>query len=242
MLNALDASNYFQFNIIAAQILGLNNAIYCSEVINIYQKAKKKKKLYDDFFIVNRNYITHRTTLDITTQYECDASLKKVGIIYISKDNPDMIKLDYEKFVQIVTEEDYKFLKEVTKKARTVTPSEVKEAKKKKTIESLQEKVNSGNANIDMALRHWIEVTCEKTFISNDTVMDFQNVLMQYAKVDTKKALRIIEIATSQAWTSIVQAISSFEKEQEVLNKVNNLPRVSNIKRGSSKNLSKEVY
>ena len=242
MLNALDASNYFQFNISAAQILGLYNAIYCSELINIYQKAKKKKKMFGDYFIVNRNYIAHKTTLDVETQYACDSSLKKVGIVDISKDNPDMIKLDYEKFVQIITEEDYKYLKEVSKKARTITPSDAKEAKKKKIVEALQDKIDSGNADVDVALRHWVEVTCEKTFMSCDTVMDFQKVLMQYSKVDIKKALRIVEIATSQAWTSCTQAISSYEKEQEVLTKVNNQPRVTNIRRGSSKNLSDEIY
>ena len=242
MLNALDASNYFQFNISAAQILGLFNAIYCSEIINIYQKAEKKKKLYDGFFIVKRDYITKRTTLDLTVQYECDAALQKVGIIKISKDNPDMINLDYEKFVQIVTNEDYKSLKEISKKARILTPSDVKEAKKKKIKENLQAKVCTGNGMLDEALRNWIDVTFEKTVISNATVIDFQNVLMQYIKVDVKKGLRIIEIATAQAWTSCVQAIESYEKEQEVLTKVRNQPRVTNIKRGSVKNLSEEVY
>lgn len=242
MLIAIDSSNYFQFNISAAQILGLNNAIYCSELINIYQKAEKKKKLYEGFFIINRNYVTKRTTLNLTTQYECDASLSKVGIVVVSKDNPDMIKLDYEKFVQIVTEEDSNYLKEVAKKARTITHSDSKEAKAKRILKALQEKVNSGNTNVDVALKHWIEVTFEKATMSCETVEDFQKLLMQYCKVDIKKALRIIEIATSQAWISCTQAIASFEKEQEVLNKTNNLPRVSSIKRGSLKNLSDKVY
>lgn len=242
MLNALDSSNYFQFNISAAQILGLNNAIYCSELINIYQKAEKKKKLYDDFFLVNRNYVTKRTTLNLNAQYECDASLSKVGIIIIAKNNQDMLKLDYEKFVQIITGEDTNYLKEVAKKARTITPSDSKEAKAKRILKALQERVNSGNADVDVALRHWIEVTFEKTSMSCETVEDFQKLLIQYCKVDIKKALRIIEIATSQAWTSCTQAIASYEKEQEVLTKVNNLPRVSNIKRGSLKNLSDEIY
>lgn len=242
MLNALDSSNYFQFNISAAHILGLNNAIYCSEIIAIYQKAKKKRKIYDEFFDVDRNYIVNRTTLSIQTQYECDSSLKKVGIIEIDEKSPDRIKLDYQKFIQIVTEEDCKFLNEISKKARTKDASEVKEAKKKRIINSLQEKVNSGNIHIDEALKKWIEITCEKSYMSCETVLDFQKVLMQYSKVDVKKALRIVEIATSQAWTSCTQAILSYEKEQEVLSKVLNQPRVTNIRKSSLTNLSDEIF
>ena len=78
--------------------------------------------------------------------------------------------------------------------------------------------------------------------MSCDTVLDFQKVLMQYAKVDVKKALRVIEIATSQAWTSCTQAIASYEKEQEVLFKALNQPRVSKIKRGSEKTLGDKVF
>lgn len=242
MLNALDASNYFQFNISAAQVLGLNNAVYCSELINIEQKAKKKKKIYDGYMLLNRSYIAHRTTLNTTTQYECDASLKKIGLVVIKEDNPDMVQFNYELFVQIVTGEDSKWLKEISKKARTITSSDTKEAKKKKIIEALKNKVDSGNVNIDVALRHWIEVVCERDYMSCDTVLDFQKVLMQYAKVDVKKALRVIEIATSQAWTSCTQAIASYEKEQEVLFKALNQPRVSKIKRGSEKTLGDKVF
>lgn len=242
MLNALDASNYFQFNISAAQILGLNNAIYCSELINIEQKAKKKKKIYDGYMLLNRGYIAHRTTLNVALQYECDASLKKIGLVEIKEDNPDMVKFNYEMFVQIVMGEDSKWLKEISKKARTMTPGDAKEAKKKKAMEALKGNVDSGNANVDVALRHWIDVVCEKCYMSCDTILDFQKVLMQYAKVDIKKALRVVEIATSQAWTSCTQAIASYEKEQEVLAKSFNQPRVSEIKRGSRKNLSDEVF
>lgn len=242
MLNALDASNNIQFNISAAQILGLHNAIYCSELINIYNKAKKKKKLYEEFFILNRPYVAHRTTLDINTQYECDAALKKIGVVDVNKDNPDMVRFNYDKFAQIIAGDDTKFLNDIAKKAKTSSPSEVKEAKKKKVIEMLQEKVNSGNANVDIALRHWIEVTCEKVYMSTDTIMDFQKVLMQYAKSDLKKAMRVVEIATAQAWTSCVQAIASYEREQEVLMRALNQPRVTHIRKGTQKTLSDEVY
>ena len=242
MLNALDASNYFQFNITAAQILGLANAIYCSELIGIYQKAKKKKKLHNDFFDLNRSYVAHRTTLDLHAQYECDALLSKVGILEVSKDSPDRLKFNYEAFAQIVTGEDNTFLREISKKARTLTPVDAKEAKKKRILEALQSKVSSGNALVDQALRHWIEVTSEKTYMSNDTVLDFQRLLMQYAKVDVKKALRVVEIATSQAWTSCTQAISSFEREQEVMSKALTQPRVSTIRKGSRNSLDEEVY
>ena len=242
MLNALDSSNNFQFNIIAAQILGLSNAIYCSELIAIYQKAKKKKKLYGEFFDLNRSYVARMTTLSIDAQYECDSALKKVGVVEISDDSPDRVKFNYERFAQIVTGEDNSFIKDISKKARTPSAGEVKEAKKKRIVEALQNKVSTGNASIDFALRHWIEVTCEKTYMSCDTVTDFQKVLMQYSKVDVKKALRVVEIATSQAWTSCTQAIASYEKELEVLSKALSQPRVSNIRRGSRMNLSDDVY
>lgn len=242
MLNALDSSNFFQFNITAAQILGLNNAIYCSELINISQKASRKGRVSNGFFMLDRDYIAHRTTLDLETQYLCDASLSKVGIVEVSRESHDSVRLDYGRFVQVVTGEDYRTLGEIARKARSVTPADTREAKARKTLRNLQARVNSGNADIDVALRHWIEVTCEKSFMSGDTVDDFQKVLMQYAGVDMKKAMRIVEIATSQAWTSCTKAIASYEREQEALSRANSLPRVSNIRKGSPGNLSDEVY
>lgn len=242
MLNNLDSSNNFQFSIPAAQVLGLSNAIYCSMLASIQSKAERKRKIYDGYFFVNRPYVTNKTTLTMEEQYECDAALAKVGVVRIDGKNPDKLLFDYERFAQVVTGDDGRFLKEIAKKARRSSPSEVREAKKLKTIEVLQNKVSSGNANVDLALRHWIEVTCEKAFMSPDTVLDFQKVLMQYAGVDVRKALRVVEIATSQAWTSITQAISSYEKEKEVLSKAISQPRVSSIKRGSQSSLSNEVY
>lgn len=45
--------------------MGLHTAIYVNELINISAKALKKNKLIaDKFFLLDRKYITRRTTLD----------------------------------------------------------------------------------------------------------------------------------------------------------------------------------
>ena len=62
LIDLLCTDNYVSFNINIAKVMGLNYAIYISELLNISNKATAKKKLLDGKFKVDRDYIANRTT------------------------------------------------------------------------------------------------------------------------------------------------------------------------------------
>ena len=62
LIELLSSSNYVNFNIKVAQILGLKSAIYLSQLMDINEKAIRKNKIEDNFFTIDRKYIESRTT------------------------------------------------------------------------------------------------------------------------------------------------------------------------------------
>ena len=66
LIDILNSSNYIMVNMDAIRIFGLNTAVYCAELLNIYKKAVSKKKLYNDnkyFKIDNNNSILIKEVL-----------------------------------------------------------------------------------------------------------------------------------------------------------------------------------
>lgn len=220
--SVLDSNNILQVNVDAIKILGLINAVYCAELINIFGKSKRKKKQQDGYFTVDRNYIRKRTSISIEDQYKCDSALKKVGIIEFNVDKPDVIKFSLEEYAKIISNDDCKFLDSISKKTKLVNSAETKAITKVKVIQALQNAIVQDNAQITNALKHWIEVNVLVDMrVTTDTVVNFQSVLMDYCKSDIAKALRIIEIATAQKWINPIYAIESYEKEIELITKKN---------------------
>jgi hypothetical protein len=218
LIDALNTSNYLSFNITAANILGLKNAVYCSVVFNIYQKAERKNKLLDNKFMkVSRDYVKHMTSLSFEEQYECDKSLSRVGIITLNDSDPDLIKADFATFASIITDGDIKVLADIAKKAKP-QKTDSAEAKKKKAETKIKSAICRDNIKIANALDRWVDAISmsDKVYVSEDTVKDFQRVLMKFAGTDVEKALAVIEIATAQTWTSCTWAISAYEKEHSL--------------------------
>lgn len=241
--DVVSPASYLTFNVTIAHIIGLVNAVYCSEILDIYNKARKKKKLDDDnFFVLNRDYIKARTSIKVDEQYLCDASLSKVGLVETSTNNPDKIRFDVTRFMQIIAEEDSKVLNQIYKKVTLAkNDKDSKALKKEKLKAQLKDAVSVENLKIANALKEWIDVVFESKNMIPETVQDFQTTLMNYAKTDVEKALRIITIAKVQTWTNCVYAIESYEKEQKVLSNSTST-RTTSFKVASSNNLSDKKY
>ena len=64
LIDMINVNNYGSYNRVVAQLFGLSAAVYCNELISIYQKAIKKNKIIDgEYFNLDRRYITNQTTL-----------------------------------------------------------------------------------------------------------------------------------------------------------------------------------
>ena len=85
VIDLFSPANYLIVNKEAIKTLGLNTAVYCSELSTIYKKVVTKKKFVNDekYFLVDRDYITKQTSLTDEDQLKCDLNLEKVNIIKI---------------------------------------------------------------------------------------------------------------------------------------------------------------
>ena len=219
LVDLLNSANYIMVNKDAIRILGLNTAVYCSELLNIYKKAVEKKKLLDDnFFRVDRNYITKQTSIPVEEQIKCDLNLVKVNIIKTQEADPDAIYFDVETFASILSSEDVKLLDGVSKKVKTANPKGTKATQRERIIVNLKESIQCKTYELLVALRKWIDsvMSDPNKYLSVQQVAIFKDKIDDYCNGDLQLALRIVELATIHQYVDCQWAINTYEKDKKV--------------------------
>ncbi len=227
LADLLSPANYIMVNRDAIRILGLNTAVYCSELLTIYKKVVTKQKFVNDekYFKVDREYIKKQTSLDIQDQLKCDINLAKVNIIKIDSENPNVIFFDIEIFSSVLASEDIKLLDNVAKKVQVENPKGVKQADKNYVIQRLKDGIECRTPQILFKLREWIDSLFEAgKGLSKAQVKLFKDKLDDYCNGDLEKALAIIEIAIIHSYIDCQWAINTYEKDHNVRNIVTNSP------------------
>lgn len=217
LIDLLDANNYIMVNKNAIQILGLQSAVYISELLTIYKKAIKKNKLIEKkYFLIDRNFITKDSSLTKSQQLTCEKALCDVDIIDINKNNNDLLYLNVEILASILSAQDVRLLQEVSK---TVKVKETKDDKKlndrQRSIEKAKLAIRCNNPKILYAMKDWIESICANPnkFVSEQQVIKFQDKLNDYCNGDQDKALKIIELACIHQYIDCDWAITAYEKQ-----------------------------
>ena len=200
----------------AIRIFGLNTAVYCAELLNIYKKAVTKKKLYNDdkYFKIDRDYIKKQTSIDIDEQLKCDANLLKVNIIKPDESDPDIIFFDVEIYASILSSEDIKLLDKVSSKVKVNNPKGTKQAARDRIIVSLKDAIECKTPDVLFALKGWIDsiMSDPKRVMSKQQVIAFKNTLDDYCNGDLQLALKLIEIATIHMYVDCQWAINVHER------------------------------
>ena len=129
LLNIFDTSNSITVNYRTIQLFGLPTAVYFTELLNIYKKATNKNKLIDEkYFKVDRTYINKMISLTVEEQLVCDLNLIKTSILKKSADNPDILTLDINLYLSLLSSEDVKLTEDVfANKPRLIFDSENKD-------------------------------------------------------------------------------------------------------------------
>ena len=135
LIDILNSNNFGSYNRTVAQIFGLNAAVYCSELLNVYKKAQIKNKLVDNnYFKVDRKWMFKMTTLSIEEQLVIDQNLMKLSIISKHEDDPDVINFDFNKLVSIAICDDDNTLEKISRKVKIKSPKGVKDSKRTRMI------------------------------------------------------------------------------------------------------------
>ena len=235
----------------AIRIFGLNTAVYCAELLNIYKKAVTKKKLYNDdkYFKIDRDYIKKQTSIDIDEQLKCDANLLKVNIIRPDPSDPDIIFFDVEIYASLLSSEDIKLLDKVSSKVKVNNPKGTKQAARDRIIISLKDAIECKTPDVLFALKGWIDsiMSDPKRVMSKQQVIAFKNTLDDYCNGDLQLALKLIEIATIHMYVDCQWAINIYERGNKPIAKVfspasvtNNSIRITEQKR--TEQLGEELF
>ena len=219
LVDLLNSANYIMVNKDAIRIFGLNTAVYCSELLNIYKKAVDKKKLFEDnYFKVDRNYITKQTSISIEDQIKCDLNLIKVNIIERKPEDPDMLLFNIETFASILSSEDVKLLDGVSKKVKSTSSKGVKATQRERIIVNLKESIQCRTYDLLVALRGWIDsiMSNPDKYLSKQQVALFKDKIDDYCNGDLQLALEIVRIATIHQYIDCQWAINTYEKDKQV--------------------------
>lgn len=232
LIDILNSSNYIMVNRDAIRIFGLNTAVYCSELLNIYKKAVEKKKLINDsYFKVDRNYILKQTSISIEDQIKCDLNLVKVNIIQVNKEDPDIINFNVETFASILSCEDVKILDNVSKKVKVANPKSAKATQRERIIINLKNSIQCRTYELLIALRDWIDsvMSDPNKYLSVQQVALFKDKIDDYCNGDLQLALEIVRIATVHQYIDCQWAINAHEKDIKVQESISNMNRKQNI-------------
>lgn len=245
LIDLLNSYNYITINLDAIKLLGLNGAVYCAELLNIYKKAIIKKKLMNSMVIVDRKYIAERTTLTEEDQYALDLNLIKIKIIEKDPANPDLISFDIERYASLLASEDMEVIKTVKTKMNVQTPRGVRESKRQAIKNNLLKSIVCSNEELLAALRDWADTVYTNSTLTEKQIKIFQETLNNYTKGDLDLALKIVSIATANSYKDCNFAINVYERSlnpnvttNTVFNEINNKPQ----KKAKSTSLSDIVF
>lgn len=218
LVDLLATDNQVSYNIKVAQVLGLHSSIYITELMNISTKANQKAKLIEDkYFVLDRKYITKRTTLGVDEQLAIDHKLGQLGILQKPAGGVDTIFIDIDKLAATLISDDEKYLTKISKKAEVKTAAlpGVKQTLKQKKIIEMKSYITITHTELRKALEDWVEGVYEnpKGFLSKKAVELFQRDVDTFANGDLDIALKVVEIATIGGYREAAWAIEKFNKD-----------------------------
>ena len=213
LIELLSSSNYVNFNVKLAHILGLKPAIYISQIMDINEKAIRKNKMDNNYFTIDRKYIETRTTLTKDEQVAIEKDLLDIGILEKSEEKRNTICLNITMLTSIMMTPDEDLLKDISSLSKT---------KKKKTKgevieENLKNNVLTTNIELRDAYYEWIEsVIAKKGVMTKAAVVHAQPTLDTFCNRNLDVALKVLEIASVHGYEDINWAINSYNKDFKV--------------------------
>ncbi len=244
-VDLLNSNNYLSINLSLIQLVGLQCAVYISELFNIQKKAKIKKVLEEEHYLNlklknGREYIEKRTTIPVLEQHALDEKLVSLNLMSIKEDDPDAIFLDTAAIVALIAEGDSKDIEAVKNTFKKMTQSEIIDVRYKLNTKALIKKIKVKDEKVKDALKNWVIAICNKNNgMDNKAFETFQTNLFNYAKNDMALALQLVDIATANCWINFEWAKNEYEKN---VKKNNGLPRRTVQVKGTKEELESSTF
>ncbi len=220
LIDLLSMDNYISFNVKVADVLGLNEAVYLSELMNINEKAIRKSTVVDNFFTIDRAYLTKRTTLTKEQQLKIDKFFSEIGILTIDPENHNAITLNISVLTKLLDAEEgedtIKQLKD-NRKAIQKLKSNNKMTKEQQSCEEMKTYILTDNTELYEAYCDWIDSVFSKLhWMSAKSVKVGQKLVDEASGRDLDIALKIIEIATVNGYKDMTWAVKTYKENYEL--------------------------
>lgn len=228
LIDLLSSDNYGRYNVKVAEIFGLEQAVYLDAVLSIYEKAVRKNKVSDCFFVLNRSYLEKRTTLNEEKQKEIEAGFSKLGVITVKESCT--IKVDVVLLLNLIGSDD-EDLHEGAKKLIDIKSKSKRKTKKEVQVEIAKKEISTGDSELDSILAQWVDaVFAKQGWINKMTVTEGQKKLIDYSAPNLTKAKAVAKIATIGAYRDMQWAINQYKEqhpEEKMLTSTNRSVNVS---------------
>jgi len=213
LIELLSMSNYVHFNVKLAHILGLNSSIYLSQIMDINEKAIRKDKTDKNFFTIDRDYITKRTTISEKEQKEIENNLIKIGVLERSTENSNTILLNITVLTSILMSPDEELIKDIS----SLSKPKQKRTKADAIKDSLKQNIVTTNLELRNAYIAWIDAVYEKDgFMTKQAVVAAQARVDEFSNRNLDIALKLLEIASINGYRDITWAINAYNKDYKV--------------------------
>lgn len=214
-----DSNNNITFNVTLAQVLGLEGAVYCSQILDIYGKAKRKNKLTKEGFVeLNREYIMNRTTISQDKQTDLDFMLSNLQIVSRDDENLNLIKINPEVVVSLIVGKS-----DIKTEIKIPSFNVVSNPDLKK--EKIKLELSSNDKEILEALNLWLDAIFEShntaKKLSKPSVILFQKGISKYANGNKELILELIRLATVNKDLDSQFAINRYTQGQKQEAKIN---------------------
>lgn len=216
LINLISQSNYQSYNVEIAQLFGLETAVYLNALIEINEKAIRKNKLINEHFLIDRKYISDRTTLKQNQQKQIEENLVRAKIIH--KNNDDCIKVNIDVLAGLMLKENEKVANNLSS-LLNVSP---KEAKAKNILNNVKRHINlTYPEDMRLAYSEWLDVVYSKFgFVSKQMIINAQACVDKEANHDVNKAIEIIHIASANGWKDMTYAVNQYRQRNSGLTQV----------------------
>ena len=224
-VDVFNSSNYLSFNVTAANVLGLDTAVYCAELMSIYGRESQSSD--DGFVELDRKAIESRTTLNEKSQVACEDLLCELRIV---ERKDDSFRFDFPMFRDVLTTANTTSLRKLVKKKKSYA-----DAKRGAIAKALKSNVDVEDESVRKSMERWVDALMSTNKLSTESVTQFQTVLKKYAGKDVTVALDVLNVAIAQKYVNCVWAIDAYERQKT-------LTRGTRIKVATSENLSDKKY
>lgn len=240
LIELLSMSNYGHYNIKLAHAIGLDASVYLCELLSVSEKATRKNKVTDNYFVLDREYIRSRTTLEEKRQLEIDDFLVRMGIIERPDKDTNHITVNTTSLLDLMTSPDEELLKE----AKIQKSKSTKLTKKQAILNSLKNNIVTDNVDLVAAYEEWITAIYEiKGYMDKKAVIAAQTTIDNFSQRNLDVALKVIEVAIINGYIDMTYAINAYKRNYAEHYRM--VTQYSTVKREEprvTKRLSDEVF